>query len=451
MPVDQLLNHLRLFCASPSTSGNPHQLQTTARLVANLMHRAGLDVKIERTTGAPVVLGWRMGRHPFTLLLYHHYDAAPPGPWHNWQHEPFQLAEREGKIYGRGVAHGKGPLVAHLQALRALLEAEHELPHGVIVVVEGEYLSGSPHLEEVIRRYASTGEVHACLGSGGERDAEGRPFCYHGSKGLLQVRLTAKGATVPLPSGLSASVTNPLWRLVWAVSEVKGADEDIRIGGFYDLVDGPGRTERSLLRQVRINEAERLAAWGIPGFLFDLSGAALVRTEVTLPTCNLTALHIDPPAALANACIPTAASARLDFHLVPRQEPEEVFDLLCKHLEARLFQDIGVEKVSGAYAPVQSRGDDPFIQQLAAAGTPLFGAPLRVLPFAPFPHPLPFLARSLDAPVASVAVARHDSQEYGPNEHISPDDLVNHGRLLLELMTSTSAYLPAAVRHKEHA
>lgn len=439
--ADQLVEHLRYLCAQPSTSGQKHELTATARIVASLMHRVGLEVKIVSTSGAPVVFGWRTGRHPFTLLLYHHYDVAPCGPWRSWLHEPFQLAEREGQLYGRGVAHGKGPLVAHLQAIRALLELEHELPHGLIVVAEGERLIGSPNLPGVVRQYTSTGQVHACLSSGGERDAAGRPFCYSGSKGLLQVRLSVSGSSLILPSGLSTSVSNPLWRLIWALTEIKGGDEDIRISGFYDKVEGPGREERNILRQTTLNEAGRLQSWNIPGFLFGMTGATLVRTEATLPTCNISSISVSSCNDIS--CIPTTASARLDFQLVSKQDPDEVFLLLKRHLVEKGFGDVLVERIPGGYAPVQPNSKQPFLRRLVESGERVYGAPLNVLPLGPFAQPLHVFAHYLGTPVASLGVARHDSSEYGPNEHIPLEDLIQHGQMLIEVMTSNCSLVRA--------
>lgn len=447
--ADQLVDNLSYLCAQPSTSGHNHELAATARVVSHLMHRAGLEVKIVPTAGAPVVFGWRTGRLPFTLLLYHHYDVAPCGPWRSWLHEPFRVAERENNLYARGVAHGKGPLIAHLQAIQMLLKIERELPHGLIIVAEGERLIGSPHLAGVVRQYTSTGQVHACLSSGGERDAEGRPFCYSGSKGLLQVRLGVLGSSLILPPGLAASVSNPLWRLIWALAEVKGVDEDIRINGFYDKVEGPGREERTILRQVQLNEAERLEAWRIPEFLFGMTGATLVRTEATLPTCNVASLNVSPCNDIS--CIPTTASARLDFQLVPNQHPDEVFHQLKKHLAEKNFHDVVVEKISGGYAPIQSSRNQPFLQRLVESGERVYGAPLNVLPLGPFSQPLHIFSHYLDTPVASLAVARHDSSEYGPNEHLPLEDLIQHGQMLIEIMTAESTLVRAVAMAEDGA
>lgn len=432
--TEQLIHNLRLLCNQPSTSGQCHELDPTARMVADAIYHTGLDVKVVRTGNAPIVIGWRAGRLPFTLLLYHHYDLTPTGPWRLWQHDPFQVAERDNNVYGRGVAHGKGPLVAHLQALRTVLDTEGELPHGVVVIVEGERLSGSIGLDSVMRRYANRFHVDACLSTGGERDATGSPFCYSGSKGLLQVHVSARGAAFPLAPGLATSVSNPAWRVAWVLAEIKGADEDIRITGFYDNVAGPNRKERSTLRQARLDETGRLSSWGLPEFLFGTSGTALLRTEVTLPTCNLASFTVEQSNDLSS--IPTAASAQLDFQLVPDQTPDEVFSLLEHYLKDKGFGDIMVDRLPGSYAPAQCSVEHEFLQTLVQAGANIYGEPLTVLPFGPFAQPLHIFANRLNIPLAVVGFARHSSAEYGANEHIPIDDLVRHGQLLIEFMVA---------------
>src|SRR3954464_7739669 len=148
--LDQLLS-------LPGSPGEAEELAAVAARVAVLMRGHGLQVTTIATSGAPLVVGRRAGRHPFTLMLYHHYDVLPSGPWRAWHHEPFQMAEREGTLYGRGVADGKGPLAAHLSAIASLIDAEGQLPCGVVVVVEGEALIGSPNLGVVVA------EAHALL------------------------------------------------------------------------------------------------------------------------------------------------------------------------------------------------------------------------------------------------------------------------------------------------
>jgi len=430
--TDRLVCDLDELIALPGSAGQDEALEAVAGRVAEMMRSCGLSVSTVTTPGAPVVIGRRAGRVPFTLLLYHHYDVAPAGPWRVWHHEPFQMAERDGTLYGRGVSEGKGPLAAHLNAIAALIEAEGELPCGVVVVAEGECLAGSPNLGPVVADSRALLQANACLATAGERDSRGLPFCYSGSKGLLQLRLRVTGADLPLPAGMAASVPNPLWRLIWALGQIKSDQEEILIGGFYDTIDGPSRLESRALRSTEVDEAARIAAWGIGQFLFDMSGAALVQSEVSLPTCNVTSVTTEPGGD--TPAIPTAATARLDFQLVPRQHPQQILDLLEQHLAAKGLADVIAERLPGGYPAASTAFDHPFVMLVSDVGQHVYGAPLTLLPRGPFSQPLFFFAESFGMPVAAVGCARPDSGAHAPNEHIPLPDLVRHGQMLIEVI-----------------
>lgn len=429
--TDQLFGDLGRLVGLPGSPGQDDELTVVAECTAELMHACGLQVTTLATPGAPVVVGRRAGRSPFTLLLYHHYDVAPTGPWRAWNHEPFQMAEREGALYGRGVAAGKGPLTAHLGAIAALLDAEGDLPCGVVVLAEGENAIGSPHLGAVVADAHALLKADACLATGGERDAQGRPFCYSGAKGLLQARLNVTGARLALPPGMATSVVNPLWRLIWALGQIKSDQEEVLIGGFYDDVDIPNRTESQALRTAELDEASRLDEWGIEQFLFGMSGTPLIRAEATMPTCNVVVASVDPAGEVS--AIPVAASARLDFQLVPRQHPQAIVDLLRAHLQSRQMDDVAVERLAGGYPAVRTPFDHWFIKRVSETGASMYGAPLPLLPLGPFAQPLFFFAEAFTIPVAAVGCGRANSAANGPNEHILLPDLVRHGHLLIDL------------------
>jgi acetylornithine deacetylase/succinyl-diaminopimelate desuccinylase-like protein len=439
--TDRLIDDLDHLIGLPGSPGQPDELAAVAARIAAMMRSRGLGVEVVGTGGAPVVIGRRAGRHPFTLLLYHHYDVAPPGPWRAWHHEPYQMAERDSILYGRGVAEGKGPLAAHLNAIAALIEAEGELPCGVVVVAEGERLSGSPNLGPVVVEHRALLQADACLATGGDRDAGGRPFCYSGAKGLLQLRLRAAGAHHPLPAGLAATVPNPLWRLVWALGQIKSDQEEILVEGFYDTIEGPSRAETRALRETSLDERVRIAAWEIDQLLFGMSGAALVQAEVTLPTCNVTSVSSEP--AGDPMAVPTSATARMDFQLVPRQHPQQIAELISAHLAAKGLADIASERLPGGYPAASTPFDHPFVLLVSDIGRHIQGTPLSRLPRGPFSMPLFFFSESFGMPVASVGCARPDSAIHAPNERIPLPDLVRHGQLLIELIYAC-AQRPAA-------
>src|SRR5438309_9226335 len=57
-----------------------------------------------------------------TLMIYDHYDVQPVDPIDLWHSPPFEPAERDGRIFARGVSDNKGDLVARLCALQTYQE-----------------------------------------------------------------------------------------------------------------------------------------------------------------------------------------------------------------------------------------------------------------------------------------------------------------------------------------
>ena len=89
---------------APSTgSGNRH--------VPDELHFAGRPQLAARLRGAG---GGR------SLLLNGHIDAVSAEPRERWASDPFRLTERDGRLYGRGVADMKGGLTTMLVALEIL-------------------------------------------------------------------------------------------------------------------------------------------------------------------------------------------------------------------------------------------------------------------------------------------------------------------------------------------
>ncbi|MCS6889101.1 MAG: M20/M25/M40 family metallo-hydrolase [Chloroflexus sp.] len=430
--TEQLVHVLRHLCRRPSTTGQADELRAAAEHTALFVRLLGMQVRIVATSAAPVIIAHRSGRRRQTLLLYHHYDAPPTGPWRHWSHEPFDIAERDGQVFGRGVAGGKGALAAHLAALQAIVQREGELPCGITLVIEGAAIIGSPGLAEALQAHADLLQCDAVLASLGDRDAQGTPICASGSKGWLRLRLTAHGPAYPLPAGFATSVANPLWRLIWALAALKGDDEDVRIEGFYDAVEGPSRTDNAAIRQLQLATAARRQAWQIEQFLFGIDGAALSRTEVTLPTCNVSALTVEPSGD--TPAIPALASALLDIQLVPGQQPAAIYDLVQRHLNDKGFADVALERLPGGYPPWITATDHPVVSRVATIGATVFERPLPVVPAGPYVAPLSLLTGGQPIPTLSIGFTPATSAIFAPNEHIALADLSRHSQLLIELL-----------------
>jgi acetylornithine deacetylase/succinyl-diaminopimelate desuccinylase-like protein len=68
----------------------------------------------------PVTAGLMPGGEGPSLALNGHLDVVPVGAAADWFSDPWELTERNGKLYGRGTADMKGGVAAALFALRAI-------------------------------------------------------------------------------------------------------------------------------------------------------------------------------------------------------------------------------------------------------------------------------------------------------------------------------------------
>jgi acetylornithine deacetylase/succinyl-diaminopimelate desuccinylase-like protein len=112
-------------------------------LVAELFRGAGV-ANVDTLTlpdTAPVVTGEIPAPEGApTVLLYGHYDVVAAGDESQWTTPPFEPAERDGAIFGRGTADSKSNVIAHVGALRAW---EGRPPVGIKLVIEGQEEVGS--------------------------------------------------------------------------------------------------------------------------------------------------------------------------------------------------------------------------------------------------------------------------------------------------------------------
>ena len=425
--LEYWIEQLARLCAQPSISAQRLGIDECAALVATMLEEQGYTAEVLPTGGSPIVYGDSgPNGQARTLLFYNHYDVQPPEPLDLWNSPPFTLTRVGDELFARGVSDDKGQLITRMAAAAAVRDVLGELPCRVKYFVEGEEEVGSPNIPPAIDAHKERFAADGCIWEFGSVDYTGRPTQTLGMRGLAYFELSVDTAALDCHSGLGGSIiANAAWRLVWALSTIKGVDERIRIPGFYDAVRPATPRDLEYLAALPDESAAFKEFYGVSGFLKGMNGGTeLRRAAVFEPTATINGLNSGYQGPGAKTVLPARASAKLDFRLVPDQTPEEIGPLLRAHLDAEGFADVEVRYLAGV-KPARTDPDHPFVQLSIRAAEDVYGKPAIVEPLIGGSGPLHPFIHVLGLPVVTSGCGHPQSRVHAPNENIRIPDFIN--------------------------
>jgi len=423
------------LCKLPTVSAQGTAIQETAEHVSRSLKALGFETQtLEKPAGGhPVVYAEARGASLRTLLFYDHYDVQPPEPLDLWSSPPFQPTLRDDKLYGRGVSDNKGNIAARLAAIRAWREVRGQLPCSIKFCIEGDEEIGSPHMEEFVEQHRELLAADACLWEGGGVTWEGIPQVTLGVKGLLYVELESNTISRDAHSSYGTVLPNAAWRLAWALASIKGSDERVLIDGFYDAVRPPTAEERAAVAAMPSEEAETLKTYGIETALTGVRGLDYRLRHLFEPTATIDGLSSGYEGEGPKTVLPARAVAKMDFRLVPDQDPDDIMAKLRRHLDRHGFSDIALRSLGGE-RPARTPIADPFVGVVREALRQAYGSEPVIVPTMAGTGPLhPFIA-TLGLPTADCGIGYPDARIHAPDENIRIDDFLRGAKAIAALI-----------------
>ena len=353
------------YCRLESVAAQNRMMNETADWAEALLKETGFETRQLEVEGAPnYVYGTINGKSNFTLLLYNHYDVQPETPIELWNSPPFETTEVDGKLVARGICDNKAELISRICAIRAIQAANGELPINIKWIIEGEEEIGSVHFDAMTRQYGDLLKADGTLWEGGGFNEKGQAAIALGFRGMLYVEYSVEVMSRDAHSGSAHVLPSGAWRLLKALSSLKDENGRVLIPGFYDDVREPTETEQQAMKDsVDIEMEERFKAmFGIESFLHNRTGYDL-EASVFEPTANIAGFISGYTEAGVKTVLPAKAMAKMDFRLVPNQDPNDIFDKLKAHLKAQRFEDVQVKKLGEAY-PVVTPIEGDFVQRM---------------------------------------------------------------------------------------
>ena len=422
------LKRLFDFLAIPSISTDPayhDACLAAADWSADALREIGFSARVEPTTGKPMVVAhWRHPDHGNRahVLFYGHYDVQPPDPLDAWKAPPFeaQLAEdpQHGTIIvARGASDDKGQVMTFTEACRAWLSVHGTLPVDVTILLEGEEESGSPSLEPFLDRHGE--ELKASLAlvcDTGQWDTT-TPAITAFLRGLAFSEVTLTGPSRDLHSGIyGGPAENPIRVLADLIAGLHDDSGRITISGFYDDVLEPSPTQREAWQALGFDAAKFLGEVGLstPAGEHDRGILEQLWTRPTVEVNGITGGYTGPG---TKTVIPSQASAKFSFRLVPGQNPSKILEGFRRFISQRLPADVTVAfSGEGGSPAVGFDTDAPAFRAASGALETEWGkAPVIVGCGASIPIVESFRTR-LGMDALLIGFALEDDRIHSPNE-----------------------------------
>jgi acetylornithine deacetylase/succinyl-diaminopimelate desuccinylase-like protein len=423
--VDQSwLDELREFIAIPSVSADPaHQddLTRAAEWVRDFVKRAGGEAELVRHGTRDLVIGdipaSTNGAGAPTVMIYGHFDVQPPAPLDLWETPPFELDERDGWFYARGIADDKGQLYTLLKAAE-LLRADGSLPVNIRVACDGEEEIGGHSIVEFLEQDERGAD--ACIIFDGGMTRPEQPEFMLATRGLVGYHVKVRTGERDMHSGYyGGAALNAIHALLQGLSALLARD---------GLLPDQLRVGRTALTDVEIASLKKLPSGA--EILLDAGATPLdPKAEQDFydrtwaePSLDVNGIHGGKP-EFVNTTLVVAAEARFTIRLAPGQDPDTIGSAA-----ERLFRnaapagaEVTMERENsappGVFAP-----DSPAIQLGLDAFERAVGVrPILVRAGGTLPIYPALAAKGI--PTIGAGFALPESNVHSPNERLRVQDI----------------------------
>jgi len=375
-PVEKLKEFIR----QPSVSTDPKSaegMKGAQEFVSRLFGSMGFTVEVAKTEMHPLILASRGGDPAWPhVLIYGHYDVQPADPLNLWNTPAFEPTIIGNRIYGRGAADNKGPLMTIITAVGRLLEENPKLPLRITFLVEGEEEMGSPSFPKFLERYAPRlKEADFVFLCDTLLPNENQVVITAGLRGLALFDVQVTGAKGDLHSGLHGGVLrNPIQALAEIIATLHTPDGRVNVPGFYDDVLDVQPWEREELKKLGANEEEYKKFLGIDAF-YTPPGFTPFEALRFQPTLEFNGIGGGYQGEGTKTVIPSKAFAKISCRLVANQAPDKIKQLVMAAIRARTPPGVKVEFVD------QHKGEPYVVVPPGRSNTPKDQSPVLAKAF----------------------------------------------------------------------
>jgi len=435
-----------------------------------MLRKRGIAPKLVSVPGGnPVVFGEiQTPGATRTIVFYAHYDGQPLDP-KEWATPPFQPTlrdkqiERDGQVipwpapgrpidpewrlYARGAADDKAPIIAMLSAVDAIRAAGLRTKSNIKFAFEGEEEANSVNLEKTLAANKELFAGDLWLMCDGPLHQTRRQLIAFGARGMVGVDVTVFGARGELHSGHYGNwAPNPALLLAKLLASMKDDDGRVLVEHFYDDVEPLSPIEKQAVAEAPDIDPALMREFWLGG----TEGGGKKLTElITLPSLNIRGMASSRTGNQASNVIPASATATLDVRLVKGMDPQRTAQRVIDHIRKQGFfvvndqpgaevrmahPKVAMVVIRGGEAAIRTPMDLPISQEVIRVVESARGPAVK-LPNMGGGLPLVSVERPLGTRTIVIPIGNHDNNQHSYNENLRLQNLWDGIELMAALLT----------------
>jgi len=275
--------------------------------------------------GQPAVLATRAARNGRpTILLYAHHDVQPPGDDAKWDSSPFEPTVRGDRLYGRGAADDKAGVLAHVGAIRALVDVlGTDFDLGLAVFIEGEEEFGSRSFKNFLVQHKEQLRADAIVVADSDNWNTETPALTVGLRGNVTFKLQVTTLAHASHSGMfGGAVPDAMLATIKLLATLHDDDGAVAVEG---LTSHDAETPE-------YDEAQLREEAGLLDGVTPVGRGTILSRIWSQPAITITGIDAPTVVNASNTLTPSV-TVKVSARIAPGQTAADAYDAIVAHLE----------------------------------------------------------------------------------------------------------------------